>query len=80
MNITGKIKGIQYKVLFSEDLQEIALNIFEINKAPSSCLINENKHTFAISKWVSPKRTRSYQLLLRESKENNFTIRLSNAK
>ena len=27
---------------------------------PSSCLLTSNKHTFAISKWVSPKRTRSY--------------------
>ncbi|MDR1585217.1 MAG: hypothetical protein LBS07_03450 [Prevotellaceae bacterium] len=33
---------------------------FDINKAPSSCLLSDGKHSFAISKWVSPKRTRSY--------------------
>ena len=49
MNITGKIKGIKYKVLFSEELQEIALNIFDINKAPSFCLIKESiENKFAI--------------------------------
>lgn len=60
MNIIGKITGIKYKILLKEDLNEIAIHNFDINKIPSACLLNDNKHIFAISKWVSPKRTRSY--------------------
>lgn len=60
MDIIGKIKGIKYQVLFTEDLKEVKIKDFDINEMPSSCLLTSNKHTFAISKWVSPKRTRSY--------------------
>lgn len=60
MNIVGKITGLKYKVLLTEDLEEVAINDFDINKAPSACLLNDHKHTYAISKWVSPKRTRTY--------------------
>ena len=60
MDIVGKITGIKYQVLFTEDLKEVKIKNFDINEMPSSCLFTNNKHTFAISKWVSPKRTRSY--------------------
>ncbi|GHT40235.1 hypothetical protein AGMMS49965_08220 [Bacteroidia bacterium] len=60
MDITGKITGIKYKILLSEDLQKIDLSTLNINLAPSCFLVEDNKHTFAVSKWVSPKRTRSY--------------------
>ncbi len=60
MNILGEITGIKYKVLLSENLKEIDLVNFDINEMPTSCLVNNNQNTFAISKWVSPKRTRSY--------------------
>jgi len=60
MNIKGKITGIKYKVVLTDDLKEVDVKNFNINVAPSACLIKDNKHTFAISKWVSPKRTRSY--------------------
>ena len=60
MNIVGKITGIKYKVLLADDLKEIDIESFDINDAPSACLLADNNHTFAISKWVSPKRTRSY--------------------
>jgi hypothetical protein len=60
MNIVGKITGIKYKVLLSENLKEVDLINLDINEMPSSCLINSNQNTFAISKWVSPKRSRSY--------------------
>lgn len=62
MNINGKITGIKYKVILSDDLKDIDIKKFDINDAPSACLLKDNKHTFAISKWVSPKRTRSYPL------------------
>ncbi len=60
MDITGKITGITYKVHLTEDLQEIEIASFDINDAPPACIIKDGKHTFAVSKWVSPKRTRSY--------------------
>lgn len=60
MNIIGKITGIKYKVVLSENLKKIDIKSFDINEAPSACVITDKKHSFAISKWVSPKRTRSY--------------------
>lgn len=60
MNIKGKITGIKYKVVLSDALKDVDVKKFDINDAPSACLLKDNKHTFAISKWVSPKRTRSY--------------------
>lgn len=60
MNIEGKITGIRYKILFTEDLKEVSLENFDINSIPSACLLKDSNHTFAISKWGSPKRTRSY--------------------
>jgi len=60
MNIKGKITGIKYKVILSDDLKDVDIKKFDINDAPSACILKDNNHTFAISKWVSPKRTRSY--------------------
>ena len=60
MNIKGKITGIKYKVILSDDLKNVDIKKFDINDAPSAFILKDNKHTFAISKWVSPKRTRSY--------------------
>jgi hypothetical protein len=60
MNIIGKITGITYQVILSADLKVLDIKTFNINKAPSACLLNDKKDVFAISKWVSPKRTRSY--------------------
>ncbi len=60
MNIAGKITGITYKVFLTENLKQIALKDFDINAVPATCLLTNEKNTFAISKWVSPKRTRSY--------------------
>lgn len=60
MNITGKIKGITYKPFLTKVLAEIKIKAFNINTSPTASLIIDNKHSFAISRWVSPKRTRSY--------------------
>ena len=60
MDINGQITGIKYKVLLSEDLKNVEINKFNINKVPSFCLLKNGNSSFAISKWVSPKRTRSY--------------------
>ncbi len=60
MDIIGKITGVKYQVFFIENLKQVKIKNFDINEMPSFCLLTSNKHTFAISKWVSPKRTRSY--------------------
>ncbi|GHT18838.1 hypothetical protein AGMMS4957_01880 [Bacteroidia bacterium] len=60
MNITGKITGIKYRTLLADNPTVISMKDFDINKAPSVCLLNNKNCTFAVSKWVSPKRTRSY--------------------
>lgn len=54
------IKGINYKPVLECGLTEIAFSEFDINSAKSSSLILVGQNRFAVSKWVSPKRTRSY--------------------
>ena len=60
MNIVGKITGIKYKIFLKEELKIVEIQNFNINEMPSACLLTDNKHSFAISKWVSPKRSRTY--------------------
>lgn len=60
MEIIGTIKKVQYKVILANQLNTVDWLDFDINKIPTSCLINNGKTSFALSKWVSPKRTRSY--------------------
>lgn len=60
MNITANITGIKYKPNIVKDLEVIDFSNFNINQIPSSCLINNSGFSFGLSKWISPKRTRSY--------------------
>jgi len=60
MDIKGKITGVKYKVLTSETLKVVDIQGFNINESPAFCLVKDKNNFFAISKWVSPKRTRSY--------------------
>ncbi len=60
MNIFAEIEGIEYKIKIPNELKVIDFKDFDINNIPSSCIIKNDKVNFAISKWVSPKRTRSY--------------------
>lgn len=60
MEIIATIEKIEYEALLPETLESFELSAFDINDAPTSCLITDKKVSFAISKWVSPKRTRSY--------------------
>ncbi len=60
MEVKGKITGIKYKILLSEELKAIDMKDFNINESAAFCLLKDNNSSFAVSKWVSPKRTRSY--------------------
>lgn len=60
MNLQAKVTGIDYKIILKKELEPINLQDFDINKMPANCIIKDKNTGFAISKWVSPKRTRSY--------------------
>ncbi|GIV44743.1 MAG: hypothetical protein KatS3mg035_1866 [Bacteroidia bacterium] len=63
MNIHAKITGIEYKPKLVSDLKIYELRDIkdiDINLLPASCIINYKGFVFGLSKWVSPKRTRSY--------------------
>lgn len=54
------IEGIKYKSHLKCNLTEVSIEDFNINSAKSSCLISHGQNRLAISKWITPKRTRSY--------------------
>ncbi len=60
MNITAKITGLKYQVNCANNLSELSFRDLDINTAPSCFLLSDKKYNYGISKWVSPKRTRSY--------------------
>lgn len=59
-DITGEVKAISYKHFVTETLREFPLENLDINKSPPAFVVNDGKSKFAVSRWVSPKRTRSY--------------------
>lgn len=62
LNCTGFIKGVTYQTFLNENLRETDFNRFDINQAKAFGLIKfeSPKTEIAYSKWVTPKRTRSY--------------------
>ncbi len=65
------VEGIRYKPLLKSNLMEVSLENFRINSSKSSCVISVGQNRLAISKWVSPKRTRSYPY---ERVYNTFSV------
>ncbi len=65
------VEGIRYKPIIKYNLTEVDFNEFNINRAKSSCLVSVGQNRFAVSKWVTPKRTRSYPY---ERVYNTFSI------
>lgn len=59
MELIGKIDAITKTVNNQNDLIEYELESFNINDCSSSCIIKSLEGNISISKWVSPKRTRS---------------------
>lgn len=60
MRITAKITGLNYKDRLTRKLKKFDIKDFNINKLPSSSIVIDGDFSCGISKWVSPKRTRSY--------------------
>ena len=62
-SLKGIVRGVEYKpCLNQEELAEYDIAQFDVNKAKAYGLINLGApgNTLAFSKWVSPKRTRTY--------------------
>jgi hypothetical protein len=60
LNFEGFIKDVQYKAFLAENLRQYDYKSFDVNKVETSGKIIFPNGEFAYSKWVSPKRTRSY--------------------
>ncbi len=60
MDITARIAEVKYRPVLAGSLPVVDMASFDINTAPTSCLLHDGNYSFAVSKWVSPKRTRSY--------------------
>ena len=56
--ILATIKNFSYEKKLKADMETVTFS--NVNDLKSRCFISINKKTFSISKWVSPKRTRSY--------------------
>jgi len=60
LNFEGYIKDVQYKAFLADDLPQYDFHNFNINEVETSGKIHFPNGDYAYSKWVSPKRTRSY--------------------
>ena len=60
LHFEGFIKDVKYLTCLEAPLTSIAYEAFDINKAGSYGVIQHQNGEAAFSKWVSPKRTRSY--------------------
>ena len=58
--ISGDIEKVKYKQLVNDDLKTSKLENFDINQSQGAFLLNNDKETIAVSRWITPKRTRSY--------------------
>lgn len=60
LHFYGEIRNVQYKAFLTEDLSQYSIDEFNINNAGTYGKIIFKGGEIAFSKWVSPKRTRSY--------------------
>ena len=58
--ISGEVERINYKQFINDNLREFKLESFDINDAPGAFMLSSNQEKIAVSRWISPKRTRSY--------------------
>jgi VWFA-related protein len=58
--ISGEIERVNYKQSVNDNLREYKLENFDINKSTGAFTLSNEKEKIAVSRWISPKRTRSY--------------------
>ena len=60
MHISAQITGLKYQPFCTANLTEVDFNEFNINSRKTYFTTKNKNFSFSISKWKSPKRTRSY--------------------
>lgn len=60
LHFTGFIRGVKYRACLTEELKKVSLEEFNVNRSSAYGIIQADDTEIAYSKWVSPKRTRSY--------------------
>ena len=61
LEITGEVEKIKYTPFLGDKLKSFFIETnFDINKTQGAFLLNKQKEQIAVSRWISPKRTRSY--------------------
>ncbi|MGI8788047.1 MAG: hypothetical protein ACR2HG_09835 [Pyrinomonadaceae bacterium] len=58
--ISGEVERINYKQFIGDTLREFKFENFDINKTTGAFRLAQGDKTLAVSRWISPKRTRSY--------------------
>ena len=58
--ISGDIRAVKYQPSIGDKLRESKLENFDINQSTGAFLLSNGTETVAVSRWISPKRTRSY--------------------
>lgn len=58
--ISGNIERLKYKQSVNDTLRESKLENFDVNKSTGAFLLSNGTEIIAVSRWISPKRTRSY--------------------
>jgi len=59
-DISGEVEKIKYKQSVNDNLREYKLENFDINAATGAFIVSNGAEKIAVSRWISPKRTRSY--------------------
>ena len=58
--ISGEVEKIRYKPFVNDALAVLKLESFDVNAAPGAFTVDDGREKIAVSRWLSPKRTRSY--------------------
>ncbi len=58
--IRGEVEKINYKQFVNVKLREIPIEKLNVSNSPSSFILTNNEGKIAVSRWLTPKRTRSY--------------------
>jgi VWFA-related protein len=58
--ISGDVSKVNYKQVVNDALREFKLENFDVNRAPGAFFLSSGAEKIAVSRWISPKRTRSY--------------------
>ena len=58
--ISGSVEKIKYRQFLGDDLKISKLENFDVNTSTGAFILDNGKEKLAVSRWISPKRTRSY--------------------